>query len=392
MAGQDNFAAMFETSSLAGPKRGAPSLQAGQRVEGTVLAISAGLVVVDIGGAADASLDLGEFEGRPVAVGDRITATVKNARRDAPELTLSLGRGGAQVSTAALQTARESGLPVSGTVTAAVKGGFSVEVAGTRAFCPISQMDLQFVKEPEIFVGQTFDFRITEIKEGGRNVIVSRRALLELQQKQAQAEVLAKLEVGATVTGTVKSTVKVGVVVDLGGLDGFIHISELSRSRVNSAEDVVQVGESVEVKVLSVEQSEKGLNVRLSLKALAAPAAAPTAEVEEILTGKVSAHVGGGILVATDKGEGLVPARELSLAPGADPRRTYPVGQELRVVVVHRDAQNGKLRFSVARVAQVEERANYRDFGKAAAKSGGMGSLGDLLGDKLRAATQNKKK
>jgi len=299
---------------------------------------------------------------------------------------MALGRGGSAITSQTVPYALEGKTPVSGTVSAAVKGGLTVDLAGTRAFCPISQIDVGYVTDAEVYVGQTLEFRVIEIKEGGRNVIVSRKSLLEEQRKAQAEELVGTINAGNTVTGTVKSTIRHGAVVDLGGLDGFIHISELSRSRVERPEDVVSVGEQVTCKVLGVEKTERGLNIRLSLKALSAAPVSnkPSVEVEEILSGTVARHVPNGIIVATDKGEGLVPTRELELAPGADFKRSYPVGFELRVVVVSRDGGSGKLRFSVGRVAQVEERQNFKAFHREpeAASTSGMGSLGALLAEK----------
>jgi small subunit ribosomal protein S1 len=377
MTEDGGFASMFEDSQPRGAARSGPKLEAGQQVEGTVLAVSAGLVIVDIGGSADATLDLAELDGRSVSVGDKLRATVANPRKDGPLLTLSLGRGGSTLGVDALRLALEGGTPVSGTVTAAVKGGFSVEVAGVRAFCPISQIEVGFVTEPDTYVGQTFDFQVIELRDGGRSVVVSRRKLLEEQRKLLAAEVAQSLEVGATVRGTIKGTVRQGAIVELGGLEGFIHVSELSRSRVERPEDAVTIGEEVEAKVLSIERGERGLSVRLSLKALGRGPAAPEPKADEILEAKVTRHVGNGLIVATSHGEGLVPVRELALAPGSDHKRAYPVGHALQVVLVSRDASSGRLRFSVERVAGVEEQRNLREFGSSG--SGSLGSLGDLL-------------
>lgn len=383
MADPVDFASMFESSSQTGGRK-TVALSAGQQVEGTVIAISAGLVIVDIGSTADATLDLTEFDERPVKVGDRLRASVKNPRSDGPVLTVALGKGGSSVDAASLELAREGGTPVSGTVTASNKGGFSVDIAGVRAFCPISQIDLGFVNEPEVYVGQTFDFQIMEIREGGRNVVVSRKRLL-LDERRQSEELLAKdLRPGAIVEGTIKSTVKHGAIVDLGGADGFIPISELSRSRIERAEDVVSIGEKVSAQVLSIERSDRGMSIRLSLKALTKVEEKPAPAADEILMGKVIKHVPNGLIIATEKGEGLVPTRELSLAPGADHRRSYPVDMELRVVVVSRDSQSGKLRFSVGRVEQVEERLNFRSFnGETKSDGRSMGSLGDLMSKKF---------
>ncbi len=390
----DDFASMFENAPQTAA-RGPVRLEAGQLIEGTVLAISGGLVVVDIGSSADATLDLLEFEDRPVAVGDRIKATVSNPRKDGPILTLSLGKGGSAINTETLQLALDGGTPVSGTVSSSNKGGYSVDLAGIRAFCPISQIDAGYVTDPEVFVGQTLDFLVTEIREGGRNVVVSRRRLLQDERRAAEDQLVSTLNVGALVTGSIKKLVRQGAVVDLGGAEGFIPISELSTTRVEKPDDIVSIGETVEAQVLSIDRNEKGLSLRLSMKALQAKEgdAGPKPQVDEILEGKVVKHVPGGLIVATSKGEGLVPTRELSLAPGADHRRTYPVETELKVVVVSRDPNNGKLRFSVDRVARVEERNNFKAFGSAkkGEKPKSLGSLGDLMAEKFGAlAAQTK--
>jgi small subunit ribosomal protein S1 len=388
MANLGNFASLFESPSSSAGNRQAVRLEAGQQVEGTVLALSGGLVILDIGSSADATLDLNEVTDRTLKVGDRLKATVKSPRIDAPVLTLSLGRGGTAVSGAALQIAFESGTPVNGTVKESNKGGFTVEIAGARAFCPMSQIDINFVNDAEAFVGQTFDFLITEIREAGRNVVVSRRRILEDERRDAEEKLAGSLAPGAIIEGIVKSTVRHGAVIDLGGAEGFVPMSELARARVENAEDVVTIGEKVRVQVLTVERGERGLSIRLSLRALETSSneekkAAPARD--EILNGKVVKHTGGGLIVSTSKGEGLVPTRELSLAPGADHRRTYPVDTELRVVVVSRDPSNGRLRFSVDKVAQVEERNNFRDFSKDSSEdpTAGMGSLGDLMAKKF---------
>src|SRR6478609_2239778 len=382
----DDFASMFENSTQSAGRGPAP-LEAGQLIEGTVLAISGGLVVVDIGSMADATLDLLEFEDRPVQVGDKIRATVSNPRKDGPVLTLSLGKGGTSVNTSQLEMAMAGRTPVTGTVSASNKGGYTVDVAGIRAFCPISQIDAGFVTDPQIFVGQTLDFLVTEIREGGRNVVVSRRKLLQDGRRAAEDQLIQTLKTGETVTGTVKKLVPKGAVIDLRGAEGFIPISELSNGRVAKPDDVVSVGETVQAQVLSIDRNEKGLSLRLSLKALSASTepSAPAAQVDEILEGKIVKHVVGGLFVTTGKGAGLVPTRELSLAPGAAHRRAYPVDTTIQVVVVSRDATNGKLRFSVDRVAQVQERNNYKEFGsvKKGEATRNFGSLGDVMAGKL---------
>lgn len=394
MNDQGDFASIFESTAKAGTARRASRLEAGQSVEGTILAISGGLVVVDIGSSADATLDFTEVIDQKLKVGDRLQAIVSNPRSDGAILTLSLGRGGGAVSGAALQLAQQSGTPVSGTITASNKGGYTVEISGVRAFCPISQIDSNYVNDPEVYVGQSFDFLITEFKEGGRNIVVSRRRLLEDERRQAEDRLVETIAPGDIVDGVVKATIRHGALIDLSGVEGFVPMAELARARVESAEDVVTVGEKVTAQVLSVERGDHGLNIRLSLRALAPPGEEEEKQApakDEILAGKVVKHTGNGVIVATTKGEGLVPTRELALAPGADHRRSYPVDTELRVVVVSRDSRSGKARFSVQKVAQVEERNNFREFHKGSDlkdASSNMGSLGELMAKKLPELTR----
>lgn len=384
----DDFASMFESASSAGDPRSRKRLSAGEVVEGRVIAISGGSVFLDVGVQADGQIDLAEFVDRPIQVGDVVRATVVSPSPDGPRLTLSLGRGGSAVDVSTLQLARESGTPVNGLVTKAVKGGLSVEIGSTRAFCPASQIERGYVENLESYVGQHLDFKVTEVKEEGRNVILSRRALLDDQRRVAEQELLSNLEVGMNVAGTVKAVLRHGAVIDLGGAEGFVHVSELSRQRVERVEDVLQIGENVEAQVLSLEQTDKGLSIRLSVKALSPAEAAPTPEKDEILEGEVVRHVSGGLIVRTAKGEGMVPVRELDLPPGADHRRSYPLGRKLEVVLVARDPASGRLRFSVGQVAGVEERRNYREFSKQPSQKGGsLGSLGDLLAGKLAAVS-----
>ncbi len=185
---------------------------------------------------------------------------------------------------------------------------------------------------------------------------------------------------GTDVRGTVASLNRHGVVVDIGGIDGFIHISELSHKRVERAEDVVNVGDQVEVRVIGVERNEKGVRVRLSMKARVDAPDAPAAPApDEVLTATVLRTASSGVVVSTPKGEGLIPLRELGLPTGGDHRRAYPVGKTFDVVVFDRDGR-GRTRFSAVGVARVEERRNVKEF---ASSQQGLGSLGDLLREKL---------
>ncbi len=390
MARDDDFASLMESVTSDSSKRASRRLRRGEVTEGTVVQISADSVFVDVGGTSEARLDRAELLDKAgeltVKLGDRVRATVTDGRPGSLTLALSIGRDGA-VDVGALEAARVAGSTVEAVVRQAVKGGLEVEIGDIRAFCPASQVDLGYVADLGVLVGQTVQVRVVEVRDGGRSVVVSRRAELEARRQDQQRELVERLVPGAEVDGTVHSTNRHGAVIDLGGIEGFVHVSELAHHRIGSAEEVVSVGDPVRARVLAVEQSPKGVRVRLSVKALQDAPPRPAAPApDEVLKGVVSRHSTFGVFVQTPGGEGLVPARDLGLAPGADHRRAYPVGREVAVVVTHREQQSGKLRFSVSGVADVEERRNYREFaaaGRPAPRSGGMGSLGELLRAKL---------
>ena len=379
---KEDFASLMEASVKAGRGTGR-RLKNGEVVEGTVVQVSGDSVFVDVGATKEARVPRSELEDREgnvrVKVGDKLRATVVDQSTDTPLLAVALGRTG--IDLAGLQTALETGTPVAGKVTKSVKGGLEVDVGGVRAFCPASQVELGYAADLAPYEGQTFEFKVIELRDGGRSVVLSRKALLELERRAREDALRETLVAGADLEGTVASLSKHGAIVDVGGIDGFVHVSELSHKRVDRAEDVVNVGDRVAVRVLSVEQGDKGLRVRLSMKARVDAPEVVAPQVDEVLDAVVVKAVGGGVVVSTAKGEGLVPVGELGLPPGSDHRRAFPVGRELKVVVVQRDAARGRLRFSAVGVARVEERKNYRDFSGGAA--GTLGNLGDVLRKKL---------
>jgi small subunit ribosomal protein S1 len=376
----DDFAALFEASMQGGKKR-AP-YEPGQSVQGVVVAIDDDTVFVDVGTRTEGRLPRAELvdgAGKlTVAVGDNVRAVVVNARRgDAPVLTVALGRH--DVGVAQLEAALQSGIPVEGEVSRAVKGGLEVTVGGMRAFCPASQVDLAYVKDLEQFVGQQHFFKVIEIREGGRSIVVSRRAVLQ-DERDKQAEALvSRLEPGAELDGIVQSLAPYGAFIELGGVQGLLHVSEISHARVSSPADALSVGEKVRVQVLSIEKQadpKKPPRISLSMKALVQPTAAAVDE-REVVTGKVSKVESWGAIVDTPAGSGMVPVAELDIPPGSDPRRVLTLGQELEVVLIRREA-SGKLRFSARAVSEVQEKKAFAAFRKGG-KSESLGSLGDLL-------------
>ena len=382
----DDFAQMFEATAGTAAKTGARRVRTGQMVEGIVAEIGSDSVFIDIGAKAEARIEreqLTDKEGKlKVKVGDKLRATVASAGREGILLVVQLGKGG--VDTQMLELAQQSGVPIEGTVSKAVKAGLEVEIGGVRAFCPASQIDIGFVQELENFVNQKYFFKVMEVRDNGRSVIVSRKAVLKDERENQARAVRERLIVGAELDGIVQSIQPYGAFIDLGGIEGLVHISELGVGRVDRVEDVVKVGEAVKVRVVALDPRGTGgdLKISLSMKSADQPEQAHVA-ADTMLVGKVAEVAQFGVFVDTEQGRGLVPINELGIPHGADPKRSFPIGKEVEVVVLSRDHKTGKLRLSIKGVAAAEERSNYKSFAqqnkKAAGGGKGMGSLGELL-------------
>ena len=298
MSDTEDFAAMFEASLKA--KR----IEQGQTIEGTIVAIGPEVAFVDVGGKGEATIDVGELKDADgdieVAVGDRIQAVVVSTSGG---LTLSrkLARGAA--TQRQLEDAFHSGLPVEGRIEKAVKGGYEVRIAGQRGFCPFSQIDIVRT-DPSIHEGKVYTFRITEYKEGGRNLVVSRRALLEEEQRAKAAEIKESIVAGAVMTGRVASVREFGAFVDLGGgVQGLLHVSEMGWSRVSDPSQVLQPGEPITVKVLQVDEAKQ--KISLGLKQLTDDPwsrVETTYEAGQVVTGRVTRLSDFGAFVELEPG------------------------------------------------------------------------------------------
>ena len=301
----EDFAAMFEASLQA--KR----FETGQTLEGKIVAIGPEVAFVDVGGKGEAIIEVAELKDADgnleVAVGDRIQAVLVST---VGGLTLSrkLARGAA--TERQLEAAFHSGLPVEGKVERAVKGGYEVRIASQRAFCPISQIDT-LRTDPAAHEGRVYEFRIIEYKEGGKNLVVSRRALLEEGQRASAAEIRRSIVPDAVITGRVTSVREFGAFVDLGaGVQGLLHVSEMGWSRVSDASQVVQPGDEITVKVLRVDDDKQ--KISLGLKQLSADPWSKvhaTYVIGQVRTGRVTRLADFGAFVALEPGvEGLAHA------------------------------------------------------------------------------------
>ncbi len=294
----EDFAAMFEASIQA--KR----IEKGQTIEGTIVAIGPEVAFIDVGGKGEATIDIDELKDPDgqleVAVGERVQAVVTST---AGGLVLSrkLARGAA--TQRQLEDAFQTGLPVEGKVEKAVKGGYEVRIARQRAFCPFSQIDT-LRTDPSAHEGRVYEFRIIEFKEGGRNLIVSRRALLEEAQRATADQVRSSIVAGAVMTGRVASVREFGAFVDLGGgVQGLLHVSEMGWSRVSDTSSIVKPGQDITVKILRVDDDKQ--KISLGLKQLTDDpwsAVASTYEVGQVRTGRVTRVAEFGAFVELEPG------------------------------------------------------------------------------------------
>jgi small subunit ribosomal protein S1 len=259
----------------------------------------------------------------------------------------------------ALQNAYESGVPVEGKVSGVNKGGLEVDVGGGSAFCPMSQIERGFVADPSSYIGKTLTFLVTEVRDGGKRVVLSRRAVLEQEAKQKAAQTMAALQVGATARGSVTAIRDFGAFVDLGGIEGLIPSSELSHDRGKKAADLLVPGDVVEVQVRDVKEGPKNkrgeptTKITLSLKALAADPwldAERHAPVGKVLRGTVTRLMDFGAFIQLVPGiEGLLHVSELG-GKVSHPSAVLKPGEQLNVVV--RSVDKAAKKIALAQAAE----------------------------------------
>jgi small subunit ribosomal protein S1 len=381
---EEDFATMFEASA---PSR---RIERGQTIEGTVVAIGPEVALVDVGGKSEAVIDVNELkddDGRlEVAVGDRIPATVVST---AGGLTLSRRLALRAATARQLEDAFHAGLPVEGKVERAVKGGYEVRVARQRAFCPISQIDTARNTDPAQHEGRVYRFRIIEYKNGGRDLVVSRRTLLDEEQRASADDVRKSIVEGALMTGRVASVREFGAFVDLGGgIQGLLHVSEMGWARVSDSSQVVAPGDEITVKVLRVDADRQ--KISLGLKQLTTDPwsrAGDTYETGQVRTGRVTRVAEFGAFVELEPGvEGLVPLSETGLARDAKVKGAFPVGQDVQVVVLDVDAAARRIRLSVKAVEEARESREAREYTERTdgVAAEGFGSLAEKLRDALK--------
>lgn len=364
-----SFAELLEASLEAPGRRFSP----GDKVSGKVVKISKDTVFVDLRGKTEGIADIQEFLNRDgnltLKEGDWVEMRVSSTR-DGIHLTKGIKVHGADALDILLE-ARENLIPVEGRVSKVNKGGFEIDLSGTRAFCPMGQIGLQFCEKPEDHVGKRYPFRILEVKEKGRNIIVSRRALLEEEQEKKSEETLAILKPGLECEGMVTKLAGFGAFVDIGGIEGMVHISEISHVKINHPSEALKPGQQVKVKVLSIEPDKDGRQrIALSIKSLESdPWERDLGFKEgEIIQGKVSRLTDFGAFVELAPGvDGLVHISEISYERVSHPSKLLQVGNSVDVLIMGIDPKARRISLSI-KEATVRKRMSEGEGGLEAVR------------------------
>jgi small subunit ribosomal protein S1 len=321
--------------------------QQGETLRGTIVSISGDDAYISYGGPSEAVIETAELEG--LDIGDPIEATVV---KTGAELRVSRKLIKGKATLEALRAAFENRLPVEGKITGRNKGGFDVNVSGLRAFCPLSQIALGKIENPDQFLNQVIEFRVTEMSEDGRRIVVSRAVLLKEAAAERAAETRARIVPGAELTGKVKTLTPFGAFIDLGGVDGLLHVSEMSRRRVTDPKEVVQIGQEVQVKVIKIESD--GKRISLSMKDQEPDPWSDVADrypVGTAFTGRILRSTDFGFFVEVEPGvDGLVHVSQLphGVKPG-DPE--VAIGSTVQGWVREVDPSKKRLSLSLREVA-----------------------------------------
>ena len=320
-------------------------------VEGVVTSINKREVVVNIGAKSEGVISAPEFRYNPdLKVGDKVEVLVESAEDRKGQLVISHKKARQLKSWDMVNAAYESGEVVKGYVKTRTKGGMIVDVFGIEAFLPGSQIDIKPIRDYDVFVDTTMDFKIVKINQEFRNVVVSHKALLEAEQELKRAELISKLEKGQVLEGVVKNITNYGVFVDLGGVDGLIHITDLSWGRISHPEEVVALDQKINVVVLDFNEQQK--RIALGLKQLTPhpwEALSADLKVGDTVKGKVVAVADYGAFVEVEPGvEGLVHVSEMSWSPRLHSAQEFlKMGDEVEAVILTLDREARKMSLGI---------------------------------------------
>ena len=322
-----------------------------QVVEGTVISVDKKEVIVNIGYKSDGIIPASEFRYNPdLKVGDKVEVYVENQEDRKGQLVLSHKKARLSKSWERVNAALENEEIIQGYIKCRTKGGMIVDVFGIEAFLPGSQIDVHPIRDYDVFVGKTMEFKVVKINQEFRNVVVSHKALIEQELEQQRKEIIGKLEKGQILEGTVKNITTYGVFVDLGGVDGLIHITDLSWGRVSDPHEVVALDQKINVVILDFDEEKK--RIALGLKQLTPH---PWDALDENL--KVGDHVKGKVVVMADYGafveiapgvEGLIHVSEMSWSQHLRSANDFmKVGDDVEAVILTLDRAERKMSLGI---------------------------------------------
>jgi small subunit ribosomal protein S1 len=380
---EESFAELFE-KSVSPVER----LEPGRRMDATILKIGADWIFLDVGQKGEGVLDKKELLAADGTLsareGDTLAVYFLSARGG--ELRFTTRLGGPEVGQAQLEEAFRNAIPVEGRVEKETKGGYEVKVAGARAFCPFSQMSLRRTGNPEEYLGQTLSFHISRYDEQGRNIVVSRRSLLEEERRQQQEALKQTLKEGMTVRGTITSLRDFGAFIDIGGIEGLIPVSEVGWGRVEEIRDELAVGQEVDVAVKSLDWENQRFSFSIK-ETLADPwgRAADRFAEGSVHRGRVARLAPFGAFVTLEEGvDGLVHISKLGRGKRiSHPREAVREGDVLEVKVDSVDVENRRISLTPVEAGGAGEKAPEPEERTFVEKSGSMGTLGDLLKSRL---------
>ena len=325
-------------------------------VEGTVIAINKREVVVNIGYKSDGIIPVNEFRYNPeLKVGDQVEVYIESQEDKKGQLVLSHKKARASKSWERVNQALENKEVVKGYIKCRTKGGMIVDVFGIEAFLPGSQIDVKPIRDYDVFVGKTMEFQIVKINQEYKNVVVSHKALIEAELEAQKQEIISKLEKGQVLEGTVKNITPYGVFIDLGGVDGLIHITDLSWGRVSDPHEIVQLDQKLNVVILDFDEEKK--RIALGLKQLTPhpwDALDPNLKVGDKVKGKVVVMADYGAFVEIAPGvEGLIHVSEMSWSQHLRSAQDFlKVGDEIEAVILTLDRTDRKMSLGIKQLKE----------------------------------------
>ena len=331
-------------------------IQEHQVVEGTVISVDKKEVVVNIGYKSDGIIPASEFRYNPeIKAGDKVEVYVENQEDKRGQLVLSHKKARLQKSWENINKALENDEVIQGYIKSRTKGGMIVDVFGIEAFLPGSQIDVHPIRDYDVFVGKTMEFKVVKINQEFRNVVVSHKALIEAELEAQRKEIISHLEKGQILEGTVKNITSYGVFVDLGGVDGLVHITDLSWGRVSDPHEVVALDQKINVVILDFDEEKK--RIALGLKQLTQH---PWDSLDPNL--KVGDHVKGKVVVMADYGafveiqpgvEGLIHVSEMSWSQHLRSAQEFmKVGDEVEAVILTLDRDERKMSLGIKQLKE----------------------------------------